>query len=290
MKRDAVAHTTKKGVKVGLCMWIASKLGIVLMLCGALVCSSVTASEQKIPEPIKTHKVALIIDDFGNNMKGTEEILNLPIPLTIAVMPFLPSTKKDAEMAHQKKHDVIVHMPMEPMKGPKNWLGPGALMSNLSDEEIRQRVNKAIDDVPHAIGMNNHMGSKITQNPRIMRIVLQVCKERGLFYIDSKTSYKSIVGQVARELQVPYIENMIFLDDVHTTSHIAKQLKFISEKVKQNEACIAIGHVGPGGKKVAKAILSYLPQLQKEATIMHVSQMVNEKQATPTKTEKGTKK
>ncbi|PPA89266.1 hypothetical protein C4A76_04045 [Brevibacillus laterosporus] len=271
-------------------MWIASKLGIVLMLCGALVCSSVTASEHKIPESIKTRKMALIIDDFGNNMKGTEEILNLPIPLTIAVMPFLPSTKKDAEMAHQKKHDVIVHMPMEPMKGPKNWLGPGALMSNLSDDEIRLRVNKAIDDVPHAIGMNNHMGSKITQNLRIMRIVLQVCKERGLFYIDSKTSYKSIVGQVARELQVPYIENMIFLDDVHTTSHIAKQLRLISEKMKQNEACIAIGHVGPGGKKVAKAIRSYLPQLQQEATIMHVSQMVNEKQATPTKTEKGTKK
>ena len=281
---------TKNVVKVGLSMWIASKLGIVLMLCGALVSSSVTASEQKIPDPMKTRKVALIIDDFGNNMRGTEEILNLPIPLTIAVMPFLPSTKKDAELAHQKKHDVIVHMPMEPMRGAKSWLGPGALMSNLSDEEIRNRVNKAIDDVPHAIGMNNHMGSKITQNPRIMRIVLQVCKERGLFFIDSKTSYRSIVGQDAHDLQVPYIENMVFLDDVHTSSHITKQLRLISEKVKQNEVCVAIGHVGPGGKKVAQAIRNYLPQLQKEATIMQVSRMVKEKQATPTKTDKKTKK
>ncbi|QOT00134.1 divergent polysaccharide deacetylase family protein [Brevibacterium sp. JNUCC-42] len=270
-------------------MRIVSKLGIVLLLCGGLVCSSVTASEQVIPVPDKTRKVALIIDDFGNNMRGTEEILDLPIPLTIAVMPFLPSTKKDAEMAYQKKHDVIVHMPMEPMQGPKSWLGPGALMNNLSDDEIRKRVNEAIDNVPHAIGMNNHMGSKVTQNPRIMRIVLQVCKERGLFYIDSKTSYKSIVGQVARDLQVPYIENMMFLDDVHTSSHIAKQLKLISEKVKQNETCIAIGHVGPGGPKVAKAIRSYLPQLQKEATIMHVSQMVVGKKDATSKNKKGSK-
>ena len=70
-----------------------------------------------------TNKVAIVIDDFGNNMKGTNQMLSLPIPLTVAVMPFLPSTKEDAIVAHKKGHEVIIHMPMEPIKGKKNGLG-----------------------------------------------------------------------------------------------------------------------------------------------------------------------
>ncbi len=70
-----------------------------------------------------TNKVAIVIDDFGNNMKGTNQMLSLPIPLTVAVMPFLPSTKEDAIAAHKKGHEVIIHMPMEPIKGKKNGLG-----------------------------------------------------------------------------------------------------------------------------------------------------------------------
>nr|WP_232697408.1 divergent polysaccharide deacetylase family protein [Brevibacillus daliensis] len=229
----------------------------------------------------KQKKVSLIIDDFGNNMSGTEEILNLPIPLTVAVMPFLPSTKKDAEMAYQKKHDVIVHMPMEPMRGKKSWLGPGAITSDLSDDEVRKRIHAAIDDVPHAIGMNNHMGSKITQNKRIMRIILEVCKERGLIYIDSKTSYRSIVGELAYEMKVPYMENQVFLDDIDTSSHISKQLKLVSEKAKQEGKCVAIGHVGKGGKIVAKEISSFIPEMEKYGEFVPASQMVT-KVAQPT--------
>lgn len=135
-------------------------------------------------EPLK--KVAIIIDDLGNGMKGTEEIMSLPTKVNVAIMPFLPTTKKDAELAHQKGIDVLIHMPMEPHKGRRDWLGPGAITSDLSDGEVRKRVEAAIDNVPYAIGMNNHMGSKITTDRRIMSIVLDVCKERGLFFVDSK--------------------------------------------------------------------------------------------------------
>ncbi|WP_307786948.1 divergent polysaccharide deacetylase family protein [Pseudogracilibacillus auburnensis] len=121
-----------------------------------------------------------MIDDLGNNMKGTDEILNLPIPLTVAIMPFMPTTKRDAELAHKNGHEVIVHMPMEPQRGKKSWLGPGAITSDLSDEEVRQRVLDAFTDVPHAVGMNNHMGSKITEDERIMKIVLEICQENGI--------------------------------------------------------------------------------------------------------------
>jgi len=180
VKREALEQTMKKMDKEGDRMYWRKPFAFFIALL-LLACASRTAAAPPPTEgePAAKKVIAFVIDDFGNNMSGTAEILALPVPLTVAVMPFLPSTKQDAELAHQKGHDVFVHMPMEPVKGKRSWLGPGAITTDLSDEEIRSRVQKAIDDVPHAIGMNNHMGSKVTANERIMRIVMQVVKERG---------------------------------------------------------------------------------------------------------------
>ncbi|MED4584861.1 divergent polysaccharide deacetylase family protein [Brevibacillus choshinensis] len=230
-----------------------------------------------IPESNPNKKViAFVIDDFGNNMAGTEEMMALPVPLTVAVMPFMPSTKQDAELAHQKGHAVFVHMPMEPNKGKKSWLGPGAITTDLSDEEIKQRVQKAIDDVPHAVGMNNHMGSKITANEHIMRIIMGVVKERGLIYLDSKTTDKSVAIKLAEEMGVPHAENQIFLDDVYSVPHITQQMERIHKHIRTHPQCISIGHVGPPGKKTASILRQYIPRLQKEAEFVTVSQLVHQ--------------
>ena len=178
---------------------------------------------------ISQKNLAIVIDDFGNNMQGTEDILNLPIKLTVAIMPFLPSTKTDAELAFKNGHEVIVHLPMEPKKGKKSWLGPQAITTDLSDNEIRRRVEAAIQDVPHAVGMNHHMGSKATEDERVMRIVLDICKKNGLFYLDSKTTGKSVVSKLATEMNVPFLENGLFFDDVYTTEHIKKQAHLLSK-------------------------------------------------------------
>jgi uncharacterized protein len=98
--------------------------------------------KQKVSVP-KSKKVAIVIDDLGNNMAGTDEIMAMEISLTVAVMPFMPTTKRDAKCAHRVGHDVLVHLPMESLKGKKHWLGPGAITSDLSDEEIRRRVRVA---------------------------------------------------------------------------------------------------------------------------------------------------
>ncbi|MBW5467950.1 divergent polysaccharide deacetylase family protein [Brevibacillus formosus] len=235
-----------------------------------------TANPSVEPKPAEKKVIAFVIDDFGNNMQGTEEILSMPVPLTIAVMPFLPSTKKDAELAHQKGHDVILHMPMEPMKGKRSWLGPGAITADLSDEEIRSRVEKAIDDVPHAIGMNNHMGSKITADERIMRIIMKVVKERGLIYLDSKTTDKSVAGKLAVEMGVPFAENLYFLDDIYTVPHITKQMEKICQRIGSHPICIAIGHVGPPGKKTASVLRQYIPRIQKEAEFVTISKLIQQ--------------
>ncbi|KOP82605.1 divergent polysaccharide deacetylase family protein [Cytobacillus solani] len=219
-------------------------------------------------------ELAIVIDDLGNNMKGTEEILELPITLTAAIMPFMPSTKADAELAKRNGHDVIVHLPMEPKKGKKSWLGPGAITTDLSDEEIRKRVVAAIKDVPHAIGMNHHMGSKATENERVMRIVLEVCKEYGFFYLDSKTTANSVVGKIANQLNIPYLENNLFFDDVYTTRHVTKQANLLAGKLNKSEQIIAIGHVGVSGPIMASVLEAYIPVYKNKAELVPLSKLI----------------
>jgi len=235
---------------------------------------AVLAHDPEADQAATLRQIAVVIDDFGNGMKGTEQMLSLPIKLTVAVMPFLPTTKKDAEEAHKRGHDVIVHLPMEPVRGLKSWLGPGAITTDLPDEEIRKRVEAAIADVPHAIGMNNHMGSKATADKRVMKVVLQVCKERGLFFLDSRTSYRTVVPAVAKELGVATLRNDVFLDDVYTQSHIMKQIGELKKIISRNETCIAIGHVGPPGLYTSSALKNSIPELQSKATFVTLTRLL----------------
>ncbi|KFN01118.1 divergent polysaccharide deacetylase family protein [Bacillus clarus] len=239
---------------------------LVLMMCVPLLIFPIQANAH-------TNKVAIVIDDFGNNMKGTEKMLSLPIPLTVAVMPFLPSTKQDAVAAHKKGHEVIIHMPMEPIKGKKEWLGPKAITTDLSDTEIKNRVEQAIEEVPHAIGMNNHMGSKVTADERIMRIILSVCKKHGLFYLDSKTNPNSVVSKIGKELGVSIIENQLFFDDVYTAEHISKQAQLLIKKIQEKPVMVAIGHVGPPGEITSRVIESSIPRVREHADFIFLSDL-----------------
>jgi uncharacterized protein len=220
------------------------------------------------------NELAIVIDDLGNNMKGTSEMMELPITLTVAIMPFLPTTITDAEMANKYGHEVIVHLPMEPKSGKRSWLGPGAITTDLSNKEIRKRVEAAIKEVPHAVGMNNHMGSRATENERVMRIVMEVCKEHGFFYLDSKTTGKSVAGKLANEIGVPYVENNIFFDDIYTTAHITKQADRLAEKLVKSERIIAIGHVGVPGPKLVTVLKEYIPLYKQKAEIVPLSELI----------------
>ncbi|TMU83762.1 divergent polysaccharide deacetylase family protein [Bacillus sp. BHET2] len=250
----------------------------ILFICIVMACSFVSSVSARniLPLPAHHHELAIVIDDLGNDMKGTAEILNLPVTLTIAVMPFLPTTREDAEKAHQKGHEVIVHLPMEPISGKASWLGPGAITTSLSNGEIRKRVEQAIEEVPYAVGVNHHMGSKATADERVMRIVLDTCKEKGLFYLDSKTTGKSVIPRLSKELGVPYLENELFFDDVYTIQHIGKQARLLSRELDSDNATIAIGHVGVTGIKVATMLKEFLPLYEKKASIVPLSDLIPE--------------
>lgn len=209
--------------------------------------------------------IALVIDDFGNNGDGTDEMLKLGIPITAAVMPFQPNSRSDAEAAHKAGLEIILHIPMEPVQGRQDWLGPKGITTALPHEEISQRVADGLEQIEWAVGMNNHMGSKATQNEAVMTSVLTVARQNGLYFVDSKTSQGSVVSEVAKTLGVTAFKRDVFLDNSKNQRDIEKQLLKLGDIALQKGYAVGIGHVGPeGGKPTARAIQNVYPQLQRQ--------------------------
>ncbi|MCT4606917.1 MAG: divergent polysaccharide deacetylase family protein [Marinisporobacter sp.] len=209
--------------------------------------------------------VALVIDDLGYHGDGTDELLKLNIPITAAVMPFSPFTKSDAEAAYKAGIEVIMHIPMEPVVGKKEWLGPRGITCDLSDEEIKLRIKDGLEEINYAVGMNNHMGSKATQDGRVMGDILTIAKGKNLFFLDSKTNPNSIVEDVAAKLDVSYFERDIFLDNVKNQQTIEKQLEKLKRVALEKGYAIGIGHVGAeGGTITINAIKNMIPVLERE--------------------------
>ena len=230
------------------------KILITILFCIFWIAPTVHADDY---EPLLKPQIAIIIDDFGNDMGGTAEMMDLPFPITVAVMPFLQTSCEDAKMAYQKGHEVIIHMPMEPICGKQNWLGPKPITTDLSDKEIKKRLTEAYEEIPYAIGMNNHMGSKVTSDERVMRLVMDFCAKNKLFFIDSATHHKSVAEKVAKEKGVICLKNQIFLDDVHTPGHVLGQLQEVKQEALENGISIAIGHVGNRGQITARALKKF---------------------------------
>lgn len=221
-------------------------------------------------------KIAIVIDDFGQQNAGVKEIFSLDIPITCAVMPNLKNTQAHAEEAAGRGQQVIVHLPLEPVNGRKSWLGPGAITTKNTDEEIRTLVKKDFDSVPHAIGFNNHMGSAATTNERIIRPILQIARERNFFVLDSRTTDNSVIPLLAKELGVPYTERDVFLDNVKNINYIKNQLRILSRKALENGKAVGIGHVGYGGEVTARALKEMVPLMENcGIEFVYVSKILN---------------
>lgn len=121
----------------------------------------------------KQLRAAIIIDDFGGCTRGVKEFLEGNVPITVAIMPFTEKSKEHAEWAHENGFEVMIHLPMQPKRGKRSWLGPKPITVDLSPEEVKGRVKEAIQDIPYAVGLNNHMGSLAVENEEIVRIMLR---------------------------------------------------------------------------------------------------------------------
>lgn len=187
-------------------------------------------------------RAAIIIDDFGYHVNGiVRELMHFPVPLTFAVIPGLPHSRQLATELHELGKPVLIHMPMEPMQGRVESDG-FTLFTNLTEEETRQRIEKAVEEVPFAIGMNNHMGSRATADSALMTATMATLKELHLFFIDSRTSRQSVAYETARYLGVPALENTLFLDAIDDSAHVAMKLHRLAATASQKGWAIGIGH------------------------------------------------
>jgi polysaccharide deacetylase 2 family uncharacterized protein YibQ len=225
------------------------------------------------PKPKGTGEVAIIIDDMGSSMQELRALLSIKLPLTFSVIPSLAHAKGVAEAAHGAGAEVMVHMPMEPDGYPKQRLEKIGVLLNMEDPEIVERVNGYFRSVPFAVGANNHMGSRFTQDADKMEVVLKVLKGKGVFFVDSKTSPASVGYRTARALGLRCGVRQVFLDNVQDEALIGKQLAQVAAIARKRGAAIAICHPHPATIRALKAMM---PELARSGIVfVHASALTS---------------
>jgi uncharacterized protein len=205
-------------------------------------------------------RLAIIVDDMGASTQELQSLLSIKIPVTFSVIPSLAHAKGVAEGAHGAGYEVMVHMPMEPEGYPKQPMEKIGLLVAMENAEIAERVNGYFASVPYAVGANNHMGSRFTQNAEKMEVVLKVLKGKGVFFVDSKTSATSVGYKTARGMGMKCASRQVFLDNVQDEGAVGKQLEQAAAVARKKGEAIAIGHPHPA---TIRALKKMMPELQK---------------------------
>ena len=197
----------------------------------------------KLYKQVKRKGIALIIDDVGYDLAALKRILELPFPIAISIIPDAPYAKKAAEMAHQAHQVVMLHMPMEPSNPHyRARMDDSFLRATMGEKEVEMMLQKGFAKVPYVVGMNNHMGSLLTAMPEPMGWVMQFCRDKGIFFVDSKTSAKSVAAKVAKSYGVTWASRRVFLDNSTKPKDMEKVWYLAQVCGSKQGGCIMIGH------------------------------------------------
>ncbi len=222
---------------------------------------------QKAPEPLSKKKplACIIIDDMGQNPRLEREFFTLGLVLNFSFLPEGPYTKRLATEAHARGFEVLVHLPLQALKGRD---ASSFISLRMDQIEVKRRVKEAVKKVPYAIGINHHMGSAFSADWRHMRWVLEEAKALGLFYVDSRTTKKTVVPVLAKELGLPFAERRVFLDHQMGLEAVSKALDKLIWRAKKVGPTLAIGHPHPN---TLRALKNYRSKLREEVTLVPIS-------------------
>jgi uncharacterized protein len=194
------------------------------------------------PPPIDGRpEIAIVLDDVGLDKKGAQRAIALPEPVTISFMAYATDLPQMAEEAHRNGHELMLHVPMEPISRSED-MGPNGLSVDLSRDEVLRRLRWDLDRFDGYVGINNHMGSRFTADTAGMSWVLEELKGRGLLFLDSRTIGNSVGIELARKFGVPHAGRDVFLDNVIEPAPIEAQLAETEEIARRHGSAIAIGH------------------------------------------------
>ena len=206
-----------------------------------------------------TGRLVVVIDDAGRDLASQKVYENMGIPLTLAVMPNQVHTREAAMSWHAKGLPVILHQPMESVSGI--GMESKVILTSMSDAEIRGMLKNSLSQVPEAIGINNHQGSKATTDKRTMEAVMNELSHRGLFFFDSRTNSTTAADAAAKTYGVRYARNDLFVDNSADVNDICRMIREGAERAKKHGTYIIIGHCRPN---TAEAFRQMVPKLQAE--------------------------
>lgn len=212
-----------------------------------------------LPPPAGTGgRVAIIVDDLGRGLKQAKQLLAIGQPVTFAILAIEPHATEVARMAHAAGQEVMLHAPMEPQGYPVVDPGDDALLVSQTDEALRSQLRALLGRVPHVAGINNHMGSRFTEDERAMTAVMAELRGQGLFFVDSLTSGHSVGTATARQAGVPILRRDVFLDNVAEVEPIVREIRRLADKARRNGGALGICHPYP---ETIKALQQELPRL-----------------------------
>ncbi len=202
-------------------------------------------------------KIVIVIDDLGLARRYSYEVIALEAPLTLAFLPYAEGLDEMVETGRAHGHEVIIHMPMEPLN-PYIDAGDIVLRSDQPPDVFDAMLQKGLDSITDYVGMNNHMGSKLTQDEAAMDRLMQVLKSQGMLFLDSRTIHTSVAAERAAAHGVPYAVRDVFLDHIASVEAVEIQLAQLERVAAENGYAIAIGHPKP---ETIAALQAWLPTL-----------------------------
>ncbi|MCR4379164.1 MAG: divergent polysaccharide deacetylase family protein [Rhodospirillales bacterium] len=228
-----------------------------------------------VPMPHEGPMLAIVIDDMGVDRKRSRHMWqDVPGPLTLSFMGYADDLPSQTQEAHDRGHELMLHMSMEPSDASIDP-GPNVLMSSMADGELTSLANWGMDRFEGFVGVNNHMGSRFTEDPRAMRVVLAEVQKRGLLFLDSRTSPKSVGRSVARDLGLTFLERNVFLDNDNDVEKVRHQLEQVERLARKQGFAIAIGH--PRDATI-EALKTWIPQAKERGiNIVPVSMLLKGK-------------
>lgn len=209
--------------------------------------------------PVMAAELAVVVDDLGYSLERAERVLALPGPVTVALLPFAPATPAIAGRARESGHEIILHQPMEALPSSRVTPLPGMLTADMSAERLETLMAAALDAVPGSVGVNNHTGSRLTQDPIAMRRLMGFLGGRGLLFLDSRTTAATVAYAMAQEARIPAVQRDVFLDHEPYPRAIAAEFQRALGIARRQGHAVLIAHPYAASLGFLEEALAALP-------------------------------
>ncbi|SPD75063.1 exported hypothetical protein [uncultured Desulfobacterium sp.] len=217
-------------------------------------------------------KVAIIIDDLGLDSESDLQFFHLDLQISLSVLPYGPHTKSIVSMANQEGRELVLHLPMQPNGYPRVKPGPGAVLLFMNADEIRRILDQDLKEIKGAKGVNNHMGSCLTEDREKIYIILAELKKRKLFFIDSRTTKRTVAFDLAGEMGLPCNKRSVFLDNDLDPKTMTIQMERLLDMARHHGVAIGIGHPN---KETLRLLRKYCSKIRSEFQLVPLSELVS---------------